>query len=221
MTQKKFELPVVSLPGVDDSYPPLKKSLMMIKYMHNYHIDEYEWFMRADDDLYVRNDKLEGLLRSLNSSDDIHLGQARTAAEGKGKLHLLPGDNYYVELGRCIQRYAGVPCTLSYEMRSLFFHNYTANKPILYGDLNTKAINDAITLHPLKEPAYMYRLHSHFMNKRIQDLQHEGVKLQRVLRTMDQLLQANPSNRLSLQKKLSLQDKRDFHHQLAVNNTEK
>jgi len=86
---------VISLPDVDDSYPPLKKSLMMIKYIHDHHIDDYEWFMRADDDVYIRNDKLVRLLRSLNSSDDIYLGQARTGAKKeRGMLNLLPGDNY-------------------------------------------------------------------------------------------------------------------------------
>lgn len=92
---KKFKLPVVSLPDVDDSYPPLRKSLMMVKYMYHHHIDEYEWFMRADDDVYVRNDKLANLLRSLNSSNDIYLGHAGTGAKKeRGKLQLLPGDNY-------------------------------------------------------------------------------------------------------------------------------
>ena len=57
-TGKTLGLPVVTLPSVDDTYPPLKKSLMMIKYMHDFHIDEYEWFMRADDDVYIRNDRL-------------------------------------------------------------------------------------------------------------------------------------------------------------------
>ena len=58
-TSKRLGLPVVSVPGVDDTYPPLrKKCLMMIKYMYDFHIDDYEWFMRADDDLYVRNDRL-------------------------------------------------------------------------------------------------------------------------------------------------------------------
>ncbi|KAJ7384946.1 Chondroitin sulfate synthase 1 [Desmophyllum pertusum] len=106
-------------------------------------------------------------------------------------------------------------------MQNLFFHHFTEKTTgtIYFGELNTKTIDDAITLHAIKDPPYMYRLHSHFMNKRIQDLQHEGVKLQRVLRTMDQFLQANDT-RLSLQKKLSLQDRRDFHHQLAINNTE-
>ena len=94
-TPKTFDLPVVSLAGVDDSYPPLKKSFMMIKYMHDHHIDDFEWFMRADDDVYVRNDKLVSLLRSLNSSDDIYLGHAGTGAKKeRGKLNLMPGDNY-------------------------------------------------------------------------------------------------------------------------------
>ena len=91
---------------------------------------------------------------------------------------------------------------------------------MFYGDLNTKTVNNAITLHPIKNPAYMYRLHSHFMSERIQDLQHDEVKLQRVLRNMDLLIQAN-GNGLSLQEKQSLQDGRDLHHELPTENTEK
>jgi len=103
-------------------------------------------------------------------------------------------------------------------MRKLFLHDYDGNGKYFLGELNTKAINDAVTLHPVKDPAYMYRLHVHFNNERIQDLQQQGVKLQRVLRNMDRLVQAN---RLSLQEKRGLQDGRDFHHQLTTNNSEK
>ena len=149
-TGRRIGLPVTNIPGVDDAYPPQKKSLMMLKYMHDFHIDDYEWFMRADDDVYVRNDKLVRLLQSLNSSDDIHLGHAGTGAKEEiGMLSLNPGGNYCmggpgivlsrsvlkkvaphlehcletaqtshedVELGRCIQRYTGVPCTWAYEV---------------------------------------------------------------------------------------------------------
>lgn len=49
-------LPVIELPGVDDSYPPQKKSFMMIKYMHDHYLDKSEWFMRADDNVYIKGD---------------------------------------------------------------------------------------------------------------------------------------------------------------------
>ena len=105
-------------------------------------------------------------------------------------------------------------------MHTLFFHQYTGNGSMFYGDLDKKTFNDAITLHPIKDPAYLHRLHSHFMKERIQDLQHEAVKLQRVLRNMDRLIEAK-GKALSIKEKQSLQDKRDFHHKLAKNNIEK
>ena len=105
-------------------------------------------------------------------------------------------------------------------MQGLFFHQYSGNGTILHNDLNTETINNAITLHPLKEPAYMYRMHSHFMSERIQDLEHKAVKLQRVIRNMDRMLHPN-EKQLSLQEKLNLQDGRDFNHQLPMNSTEK
>ncbi|XP_048187247.1 chondroitin sulfate synthase 3 [Perognathus longimembris pacificus] len=88
-------LPVVALPGVDDSYPPQKKSFMMIKYMHDHYLDKYEWFMRADDDVYIKGDKLEEFLRSLNSSKPLYLGQTGLGnIEELGKLGLEPGENF-------------------------------------------------------------------------------------------------------------------------------
>jgi chondroitin sulfate synthase len=72
----RYDIPLVSLPGVDDSYPPQKKSFMMLKFMHDNYLDKFEWFMRVDDDVYIKPDKLEYFLRSLNSSKPQFIGQA-------------------------------------------------------------------------------------------------------------------------------------------------
>ncbi|KAG8597998.1 hypothetical protein GDO81_002456 [Engystomops pustulosus] len=88
-------VPVIALPGVDDSYPPQKKSFMMIKHMHDKYLDQYEWFMRADDDVYIKGEKLEQFLRSLNSSKPLYLGQTGLGnIEELGKLGLEPGENF-------------------------------------------------------------------------------------------------------------------------------
>ena len=78
--------------------------------------------------------------------------------------------------------------SISLQMRTLSFHHYTAKDGLFYSNLDTKDIREAITLHPLKNPALMYRLHVHFMTLRTQDLQYKALKLQRVLKNMDQLL---------------------------------
>ncbi|XP_055980330.1 chondroitin sulfate synthase 1 [Sorex fumeus] len=88
-------VPVVPLPGVDDAYPPQKKSFMMLRYMHDHYLDQFEWFMRADDDVYIKGDRLEGFLRSLNSSEPLFLGQTGLGTtEEMGKLALEPGENF-------------------------------------------------------------------------------------------------------------------------------
>lgn len=169
------ELPVIPLKGVDDSYPPQKKSFMMLKYMHEHYGDKYEWFMRADDDVFVKTDRLELLLRNVNSSKPMFIGQAgkgilvstchchainhhrskclfsfsffiqeefgllsleydenfcmggpgmimshvtlsRVAPNVKDCLRNLYTTHEDVEVGRCVQKFAGIPCTWSYEV---------------------------------------------------------------------------------------------------------
>ena len=144
------DLPLVPLPRVDDSYPPQKKSFLMLQYMWNNFGEKYEWFLRADDDVYVRTDKLEKLLRSVDSRKAMYIGQAgRGNSEEFGLLSLEYDENFCmggpgviisretlrrivphiryclknlytthedVELGRCVKKYAGIPCTWSYEV---------------------------------------------------------------------------------------------------------
>ncbi|XP_059361995.1 chondroitin sulfate synthase 1-like [Carassius carassius] len=94
-SDRTIPIPIVALQNVDDSYPPQKKSFMMLKYMHDHYLDQFEWFMRADDDVYIKSEKLESFLRSLNSSEAIFLGQTGMGARDElGKLALEPGENF-------------------------------------------------------------------------------------------------------------------------------
>lgn len=145
------DLPLVALPSTDDSYPPQKKSFLMLDYMYTNYIDHFEWFLRADDDVYIRTDKLEAFLRSVDSRKPFFIGQAgRGNQEEFGRLSLEYDENFCmggpgvilsretlsrvaphvryclanlytthedVELGRCVQKFAGVSCTWSYEVR--------------------------------------------------------------------------------------------------------
>lgn len=69
------ELPVIALKSVDDRYPPQKKSFRMLYFMYEHYIDRFEWFVRADDDVYVNAQKLEKFLRSIDSTKPQFIGK--------------------------------------------------------------------------------------------------------------------------------------------------
>lgn len=68
-------LPVIALKGVDDRYPPQKKSFRMLYYMYEHYINHFEWFVRADDDVYINTRKLERFLRSIDSTKPQFIGR--------------------------------------------------------------------------------------------------------------------------------------------------
>ena len=90
------DLPIVKLPGIPDNvYPPQKKVFAVLHYVHDHYIGEFQWFMRADDDVYVRGDKLEELLGTMNFNEKIYLGLAGTGkAEDIHRLGLRPHERY-------------------------------------------------------------------------------------------------------------------------------
>uniref|UniRef100_A0A182KC49 Hexosyltransferase n=1 Tax=Anopheles christyi TaxID=43041 RepID=A0A182KC49_9DIPT len=216
------DLPLVALKGVDDRYPPQKKSFMMLHYMYEHYIDRFEWFARADDDVYIRTDRLEKFLRSIDSSKPQFIGQAgRGNSEDFGLLSLEFDENFCmggpgvimsretlrrvaphiptclknlysthedVEVGRCVQKFAGIPCTWNYEMQSILHHNSSGNRAFS-GVLKSKEVHSAITLHPVKKPAFMYRLHAYMLGLQAQELRQESLLLHRDIAQMTELLQ--------------------------------
>ncbi|XP_076241857.1 chondroitin sulfate synthase isoform X2 [Calliopsis andreniformis] len=195
--------------------------------MWNNYGDHFEWFLRADDDVYVRTDRLEKLLRSVDSRRAMYIGQAgRGNSEEFGLLSLEYDENFCmggpgvilsretlkrivphikyclrhlytthedVELGRCVQKYAGIPCTWSYEMQSILYHN-SSGAQAFTGNLKKKEVHRAITLHPVKSPPHMYRLHNYMRGLKIQDLQQERLHLHRDIYSMAKQLGISVEN---------------------------
>ena len=90
------DLPIVKLPGIPDNvYPPQKKVFAVLHYIHEHYIGDFQWFMRADDDVYVRGGKLEELLGTLNFNEMVYLGLAgKGKAEDTHRLGLQPHEHY-------------------------------------------------------------------------------------------------------------------------------
>lgn len=207
-------MPIIRLLGVNDVYPPQKKSFAMIKWMYDNYLDEFQWFMRADDDLYVRNEKLQSFLRSLDANKAHMIGQAGLGKGGEyGQLSLGAKDNYCmggpgvilsrealravgphleeclaelatghedVELGRCVRKYVGITCTWNYEMQTLFHNNQTSGwsaNAAVTGDFRR-----VITLHPIKNPDLMRKVHIHAQSERLNELRARKIALLRELR---------------------------------------
>ena len=91
----KLSAPLIKIHGTDDSYPPYKKSFLMLKYMYDHCLEKFEYFLRIEDTAYIRPDLLENLLRSVNSSEVWLIGQSgQGLPEERSKLALLDNENY-------------------------------------------------------------------------------------------------------------------------------
>ncbi|CAH1711922.1 unnamed protein product [Aphis gossypii] len=105
-----------------------------------------------------------------------------------------------VELGRCVQKYAGVSCTWSYEMQTILYHN-SSGRDAFTGNLKQKEVHRAITLHPVKQHSHMYRIHNYMKSLELQDILQKKILLHRDVRSMmDQLNSTHslPSNEFRL-----------------------
>jgi hypothetical protein len=89
-------LPIVKLEGIEDNvYPPLRKTFAVMQYMYDNYLDQFNWFIRADDDMYIRTEKLKELLRNMVPHEKVYLGRAGTGRKGDlGRLQLLPHERY-------------------------------------------------------------------------------------------------------------------------------
>ncbi len=93
--QGPHPLSIVSLKGVDDTYPPQKKVYRMLRYMHDNYIDKFNWFLRADDDAYIRVPELLEFLSTLDPTVPLYIGSPGLGrAEDLKRIKLFPHERY-------------------------------------------------------------------------------------------------------------------------------
>ena len=89
-------LPLVRLADVPDiPTNSIAKTFAAIKYINDNYVNDFRWFLLANDKLYVHTSRLGTLLDQLDSSEMIYLGRAaRGKEEDAQKLSLLPHERY-------------------------------------------------------------------------------------------------------------------------------
>ena len=78
MPFKDCNVPIVRLRGVKDTYPPQKKSFLMLRHMAVHVSHKFQWFLRADDDLFVNFNTIHTFLQAIysnNSEQLFYIGQ--------------------------------------------------------------------------------------------------------------------------------------------------
>ena len=89
-------LPIIKVTGVRDNvYPPQEKVFSVLSYVHQRFGEEFKWFVRADDDVYIRVRELESTLDSLDWMEKMYIGHPGYGKnEDRRRLKLLAHENY-------------------------------------------------------------------------------------------------------------------------------
>lgn len=87
---------IVRLKNVRDTvYPPQRKVFEALKHMYRHYGNNYQWFVRADDDAYIRVTRLDRLLGRLDPNEKVYLGRAGVGRkEDVGRLQLKASERY-------------------------------------------------------------------------------------------------------------------------------
>ena len=91
-TSMPFEdcnFPIVRLRGVRDTYPPQKKSFLMLRHMAVHVSHKFQWFLRADDDLFVNFNTIHTFLQAIysnNSEQLFYIGQVRMVPQHLNRI---------------------------------------------------------------------------------------------------------------------------------------
>jgi len=68
-------LPIAPIANITPGYGHLtQKSVSGLQYAYEYHFNNFDWFVKADDDTYIFMENLKAFLRKQNSSEPVTFG---------------------------------------------------------------------------------------------------------------------------------------------------
>uniref|UniRef100_A0A915MA59 Hexosyltransferase n=1 Tax=Meloidogyne javanica TaxID=6303 RepID=A0A915MA59_MELJA len=197
---KNSGMKIISLRGVDDSYPPQKKSFAMLRlWMYDNRYSDFNWFLRADDDLYIRSEKLANFLHLLDPSKVLLLGQAGLGnVEEYGQLSLGTNDNYCMGgpgvilsketlrqlapyLEQCLNSLLTTHEDVELGRCISLFHNNASIANLftnhLSASINSHTLRHLFTLHPVKNPIAMRYIHLRVEMIKLSELRQKRMEL--------------------------------------------
>merc|ERR1719193_1486595 len=173
------------------------KPFHMFKYLAEHYLDNYDWFYVVPDNTYVRGEKLFDLVSHISISRDIYLGHPEEDEHSaycglsagivlsqsvlgkifaqldwctKNAFSADHGDN----IGRCILHSTSLPCQNAVGGYN-FTHYYSPDMDldqemkILKNLRKERLMNDAISVHEIKDDQSMYKIHKHMMEVELEE----------------------------------------------------
>ncbi|XP_028169968.1 uncharacterized protein LOC114359689 [Ostrinia furnacalis] len=153
------------------------KPFHALKYLADNYLEEYNFFFLVSDTSFVNARRLSELVSKLSVSQDVYMG---TIAEDDSHYCTLEGGillsnsvlravhgeldwcvrnsyspRHHENIGRCVLHAAHQRCTTALQGES-----YSSAR-LEEGGALTPALADAVTTHPVSEPALFYRLHAY------------------------------------------------------------
>ncbi|XP_041118027.1 chondroitin sulfate synthase 2-like [Polyodon spathula] len=174
-----------------------------IRYVLEHYINEYDWFYFVQDDTYTQADRIKSLVGHLSIHTDLYMGSPEEFIGGEMEgRYCYGGFGYLLSrtlllklqpnlescrndilssradewLGRCIIDYGNVSCVDQHE--GIHYQRFEMGKNSYPNTEEEIQFKNAFTVHPVLDPAQMYRLHKHFTEIELQRTYKEIEKLQ-------------------------------------------
>ncbi len=78
---------VVNLNSIEDTQSPQEKVYRMLRYLYDYYINEYSWFMLTNENVYIHVHNLLQFLSEQDSTKNIYIGQLEKKTPTKPHNH--------------------------------------------------------------------------------------------------------------------------------------